>query len=128
MARILIVDDDAGIRETIQCAVEDAGYDAVHATDGLAALDVLRESRERMVVLLDLMMPRLDGAGVLGAVAGDTELANRHAFILMTATHKTMSLAFVSLLSSMRVPLLRKPFNIDELIETIQQVAERVGV
>ncbi len=126
MTRVLIVDDDQGIRETLQFALEDAGYSVLHAGDGLVALDILREAKDSLVVLLDLMMPKLDGAGVLGAVAGDPGLVSRHGFVLMTATHRTLSLAFVNLLNSLSVPILRKPFDIDDLLQVTERVAERL--
>jgi len=65
------------------------------------------------------MMPRLDGAGLLGAVAGDTRRLVRHRYILMTASHETLSLAFVHLLSDLTVPVLHKPFDIDKLLAMI---------
>jgi chemosensory pili system protein ChpA (sensor histidine kinase/response regulator) len=59
---ILIVDDDEDIRDVLALVLEGRGYRAVGAFDGLDALDQLRE-RERppLLILLDLMMPRLNG-------------------------------------------------------------------
>jgi len=60
--RILVVDDDTEIRETLIEVLEDAGYTAVGAADGLEALAQLRAPQDRWcVVLLDLMMPNMDG-------------------------------------------------------------------
>src|SRR5260221_5663693 len=67
---ILVVDDDDAIRETLRFALEDAGYQVSEAAEGMAALRLLRATRDRMWVLLDLMMPGLDGAGELGARSG----------------------------------------------------------
>lgn len=122
MADILIVDDDVSIRETLRMVLEDEGHTVEEAQDGLAALDMLRVAPSGRVVLLDLMMPRLDGAGVLGVVAGDRDLAARHAFALITATNQTRSLAFVRLLADLRVPVLHKPFDIDEVLETVARL------
>jgi len=116
---VLIVDDDISIRETLRSLLEDAGYAVFEVQDGLQALDYLRKTPSLMIVLLDLMMPRLDGAGLLGAVAGDTRRLVRHRYILMTASHETLSLAFVHLLSDLTVPVLHKPFDIDKLLEII---------
>src|SRR5258706_3067354 len=118
--RVLVVDDDYAIRETIRALLEDEGYAVVEAQDGMAALESLRDGPPS-VVLLDLMMPRLDGAGVLGAVAGDKRLASRHAYVLVTATSQTLPLAFVNLLSNLAIPVLRKPFDIDAVLDAVAQ-------
>ena len=60
--RVLVVDDDTEIRETIIEVLEEAGYTAVGAADGVEALAQLRDPEDRWcVVLLDLMMPNMDG-------------------------------------------------------------------
>lgn len=128
MADVLIVDDDVSIRETLRMVLEDEGHAVEEAEDGLVALDALRATRAPRVVLLDLMMPRLDGAGVLGVVAGDRRLAEAHAFALITATNQTRSLAFVRLLSELRVPVLYKPFDVDTVLETVETLNARLRV
>ncbi|HEY7358104.1 MAG TPA: response regulator, partial [Ktedonobacterales bacterium] len=65
MTHILIVDDDSAIRDTLREALEDEGYEVAEAADGIAGLERLRASQENMVVLLDQLMPKLDGVGVL---------------------------------------------------------------
>jgi len=124
---ILVVDDDDAIRETLRFALEDAGYQVSEAKEGMAALRLLRSTRDRMVVLLDLMMPGLDGAGVLGAVAGDHQLATQHTYILLTANTRTLTLAFANLLSNLQVPTLRKPFDIDDLLKAITNANGRLA-
>lgn len=116
---VLIVDDDSGIRETLRSLLEDAGYAVFEVLDGFQALEYLRKTPSPMIVLLDLMMPRLDGAGLLGAVAGDTRRLVRHRYILMTATHETLSLAFVHLLTDLAVPVVHKPFDMEQLLAII---------
>lgn len=127
MSHVLIVDDDAAIRDTVRFALEDSGYTVSEAGDGLAALKRLRSEPEPTVVLLDLMMPGLDGAGVLGAVAGDHRLATRNAYILVTANTKTLTLAFANLLQSLTVPILSKPFDVDVLLESVAAAARRLA-
>ena len=116
---VLVVDDDASIRETLHELLADAGYVVNEARDGLQALDHLRKAPEPVIVLLDLMMPRMDGAAVLGAVAGDSGRLRRHAYIMMTAGHQTLSLAFAHLLSDLDVQVIYKPFDIDRLLDLI---------
>lgn len=116
---ILIVDDDTSIRETLRYVLEDAGYAVAEARDGIEALAYLRKTPDPTIVLLDLMMPHLDGAGVLGTVAGDPWRLHRHSYILMTAGHQTLSLAFAHMLSDLSVPVIYKPFDIDSLLDLI---------
>lgn len=126
VAHILVVDDDDGIRETLRFALEDANHVVHEAPDGVAALNILRRSKQPMVVLLDLMMPGLDGAGVLGVVSGDHHLALHFAYILVTANSKTLPLAFVNLLTNLEVPILSKPFDIDILLDVVNRAIARL--
>lgn len=61
-SRVLVVDDDPEVRETMIEVLEERGYEAVGASDGVEALAQLRDPEDRWcVVLLDLMMPNMDG-------------------------------------------------------------------
>lgn len=124
--RVLIVDDDDQIREATRDTLEEDGYATTLAGDGAEALKVIRAARDRLVVLLDLRMPGLDGAGVLGVVAGDRTLARQHAFILMTADNRTMTLAFAGLLAQLEVPVLKKPWDLEELLTSVAEAAARL--
>jgi CheY-like chemotaxis protein len=64
---ILVVDDDPGLRELVRRILEREGYEVVEAENGRVALERLRESVPG-VILLDLMMPELDGFDVVSAV------------------------------------------------------------
>jgi CheY-like chemotaxis protein len=60
---VLVVDDNPDIRVALTDILEDEGYGVMHATNGLEALDKLRTDAPRpCVILLDLMMPKMDGA------------------------------------------------------------------
>ncbi len=114
--RILIVDDDSDIREAIDCVVREQGYDAVCARDGLDALRVIDDPvAPPHLVILDVLMPRLDGIGlaqVLRAreatlpvvlVSAHEDVA-KHAEVLGVAGH------------------LRKPVTLDDLLDVIRTV------
>jgi CheY-like chemotaxis protein len=124
--RVLVVDDDDLIRETVTAALEDDGYIVTEARDGAAALNILYACSEPMVILLDLRMPKLDGAEVLAAVAADHRLAKQNAFILVTADNKTITLTFAHLLAQLEVPVLKKPFDLDELLDLVADAAGRL--
>ena len=126
MAHIVVVDDDPGIRTVLRSALEEQGHAVSEAGDGLTALERLRTSSWPLVVLLDLKMPYLDGAGVLGTVAGDRALAQRHRYVLMTASAQTLPLALGTLLVRLGVPLVRKPFDLEMLLDIVADLAQEV--
>lgn len=126
MARVLIVDDDEDIRQTLHSLLEDIGGYTVHeAVDGLDGLAQIRMSDVSLVVLLDVLMPGLDGIEVLEAVAADQELASRHAFVLDSVSRRATTAVFPSNLS---VQVLVKPFNIDDLLKVVDQAAQSLEV
>lgn len=123
---VLIVDDDEDIRVSLRYVLEDIGYRVYEAPDGQPALRRLHESPSRMVVLLDLQMPGMDGKQLLQAAAQHDTLATRHAYILMTANAKTLPLGFATLLTELRVPVLTKPFDLEALLDLVQVTAQRL--
>lgn len=127
MVSTLVVDDDQGIRETVSMVLEDAGYRTTLANDGHQALACLRTSPDRLVVLLDQFMPKLDGLAVLEEVAGDEWLRARHGYVLLTASPNTLTADERSLLTTLSADILAKPFDIDVLVEMVRQVAERLA-
>ncbi len=67
--RVLVVDDEPKVRELLADILEDAGYEALTAASGREALDKMKsENREPDLVLLDIMMPELDGFQVLNLI------------------------------------------------------------
>src|ERR671935_1947935 len=72
---VLIVEDDQGVSNALEDILRDSGYSAEAASDGREALARMRERRPDLVVL-DLMLPGLDGWGFLTARESDRELAS----------------------------------------------------
>jgi CheY-like chemotaxis protein len=122
LIQVLIADDEADFRQALTYCLEDEGYQVYEAADGVEALALLRISAAPLVVLLDYLMPRLDGQGVLAAVAQDAALAQRHAFIVCTALDRTLPPAFVELLRALGVPVVSKPFDLDALLAEVAAV------
>jgi len=67
MGRVLVIDDDAGVRETFRAALEDAGYAVETVTNGLAGLESAQTDRPDLV-FLDLKMPGFSGVETLAAL------------------------------------------------------------
>lgn len=126
-ARVLVVDDEAEIRAALQMVLEDAGYTVEEASNGREALAALRESIEPLVVLLDYMMPVMDGGEVLRAVrADDAGRLRRHAYILLTAAHRVASLE--DALASVGGWVVPKPFDIDQIVGQVARAAIRIDI
>ncbi len=124
--RVLIVDDDEAIREALHLALEEEGYMVLEAADGLVALDQLRAASQPMVVLTNHNMPRLDGPGLLNFVVDDARLSGRHVFVYMTASNRIIHPTFARQLEQLQAPIVRKPFDLDTLLDAIAAAAERV--
>jgi CheY-like chemotaxis protein len=118
---VLIVEDDEPTREVLVELLTDAGYTIYQAPGGQPALERLRTHPEGLVVLLDLMMPGVDGFKVLQAVAAESPLATHHTYILMSAVGKTLPLHVVNLLKQLNVACVTKPFDVEELLAAVEK-------
>ena len=121
MTTVLVVDDDRNLRRLVAVALEAEGYDVLKAQNGIEALNVMCTTMQPLVVLLDLQMPQLGGAGVLGAVTADKKLTTRNRYMLMTGNSRNLPVALANLLVSLHVPILAKPFKVDQLLEMVAQ-------
>ena len=86
--KILIV-DDSEMNRAILTGILDDGYDFLEAENGLQALDVLRAHRDISLVLLDIVMPELDGFGVL-SIMGEQRLIDQTPVIMISAESDSM--------------------------------------
>lgn len=121
--RVLIVDDDTTIRQTLRAALEDESYGVLEAGDGLAALGMLRESAEPLVALLDLRMPVMDGMRLLRTVEADGSVARRHRFLVVTANLDMIGVEGHALLDRFNAPVIAKPFDLDDLLRAVESAA-----
>ena len=87
--KILIV-DDSEMNRAILTGILDDGYDFLEAENGLQALDVLRAHRDISLVLLDIVMPELDGFGVL-SVMGEQHWIDQTPVIMISAESDSLS-------------------------------------
>src|SRR5688572_24046730 len=85
MPNILIVDDEAACRHPLTRLLQIEGYEVTQAADGLEALQRLDEKHQDLI-LLDLLMPRLDGVGFLERMRADPKHRDTHVF-MVTAVH-----------------------------------------
>ena len=80
--RILVIDDDNDTREIISEVLAAEGHEVRGAGDGVTALAELRHGGRPSLILLDMMMPRLDGEGFMKALRSDPSLADIPVVIL----------------------------------------------
>lgn len=123
---ILVVDDEPDIRTMLRLLLEDEGYQVSEAADGTLGLAHLRASSHPVIVLLDYRMPRMNGEEMLAAVMADPQLANRHAFILVTANLLAFSPALHQLLAAAAIPVVQKPFRLSQILDAIEQAILRL--
>jgi CheY-like chemotaxis protein len=80
---ILVIEDDDAIRQNVMTVLRSSGYEPLGAPNGRAGLEVAQVSRPQLIIC-DIMMPDLDGYGVLQALRSDPETAGIP-FIFLTA-------------------------------------------
>jgi CheY-like chemotaxis protein len=102
---------------------EDAEWEVLEAKDGPEALATLRACHSRLVVLLDWKMPEMSGEEVLCAVKADPALMARHTYVLISGNAANLSPHLSAVLHELSVPVLSKPFRIDELLRLVEAQA-----
>jgi two-component system response regulator MtrA len=119
-ARILVVEDDPSIREVTALGLRAAGFEVVTAADGVEALERWRATAPDLV-LLDVMLPRLDGLEVCRAIRRESTIP----MVMLTARGDTIDV--VVGLESGADDYLRKPFEMPELVARIRAALRRRG-
>src|SRR5689334_8860278 len=121
---VLAVDDEAHITELIALALGYNGFDVERVADGRQALAAI-DRRRPDLVLLDVMMPELDGFEVVRRLRQQEGAGSRVPIIFLTAREAT-----ADKVDGLRLGVddyVTKPFSIEELIERVKAVLRRVG-
>lgn len=118
---VLVVDDDPGIRESVTEVLSAEGYRVLEAADGEEALVRLDGLEGRCVVLLDLAMPRMNGLELLKELSRSGR-SERFPVVVMSANAHPRELEFPQV-----VALLRKPFELDELLRWVEVCSRLLG-
>lgn len=115
--KILIVDDDLEIVDTIQTALQANGFTVVFARDGTQGLVMVERERPDLVIL-DMMMPKRSGFLVLEKLRRTRK--DMLPVIMITANEGSRHKAYAEMLGV--VDYLRKPFPMDRLLNTVARV------
>ena len=121
MPTVLVVDDEFGVAEVLDAILTDEGFSVTVAANGQQALARIAEQRPDLM-LLDYMMPVLDGAGVLHALAADRS-ADGLPVVVMSALPEEA----VAAVTGRYKAFLRKPFRIRSVLAAIEQAMPAHG-
>ncbi len=118
MAPILVVDDDAKIVQLVRAYLEREGFAVITASDGRSALAAVRESQPRLVVL-DVMLPELDGVAVTRAVRESSDIP----ILMLSARGATADRVYG--INEGADDYLPKPFSPAELVVRVKAILRR---
>ena len=119
LGRVLVVDDDDVIRQLITVNLELEGFEVTPAFDGQDCLNKVKQVKPA-VITLDIMMPRLDGWEAASRLRADPETAGIKVVLLSARAQEA------DLQRGTRIGVdayLTKPFDPDELIDTVRRLA-----
>ncbi len=120
--RILIVDDDRAICEYMQTLLEKDGFAVTTLSDPTEVESEIRRTSYH-VIILDLMMPKLDGIEVLKRIrAADNDIA-----VVIFTAHPNLDTAVASMKLD-ATDYIKKPFNVDEFREVLARVMKKKGL
>ncbi|MBN9536334.1 MAG: two-component system response regulator CreB [Alphaproteobacteria bacterium 65-37] len=120
MQKVLVVDDDAHIRDVVCFALRRAGYETLQAADGLAALDQAAREKPALVVL-DILMPELNGTDVCRRLREQTDTP------IIFLTSKDQEMDRILGLELGGDDYVVKPFSPGELVARVKAVLRRRG-
>ena len=118
MAKILVIDDDSSIRETLELYLSEEGYEVVTAATGTEGLNRFVETSPD-VIILDIRLPDIDGFTVLEDLREEDENAK---VIMITAHHDMEST--INAMKSGAFDYIHKPVNVDELDMAIRKAVK----
>lgn len=123
MPRVLIIEDDPLIARIVEIKLENRGYQVMLASDGQEGLDAVRQHKPD-VVLLDVMMPVMDGYQVLRILRGEAEFATLPVIML---TAKGQERDIMSGLKEGATDYIVKPFSPSEVVERVEKVLSQTN-
>lgn len=122
MTKVLIVDDDEEIRTLLQDMLLEEGFHVDTARDGQEALDLL-ERESGWIILLDIMMPNVDGREVIRRLQANQALREQNKVALMSAGGR-LAQERLHLATDVVEALLPKPFDLDDVLAVVSRLSK----
>lgn len=116
MKTILIIEDQSDMRENLSTILTMEGYEVLEASDGMEGIQVARDDKPNLI-LCDVMMPKLDGHGVLRELRADRSISGTPLVFLTARGEKQDQRAGMNLGAD---DYLVKPVNADDLIAAVE--------
>lgn len=123
---LVIVDDNSEIRMALHMALQEFDLPILEFENGDRALEFLQTNTTDAIVILDQYMSGLTGQEILEIVDVSPELQRNHRFIYMTAMSAHFITQMSDVLGRLRVPLISKPFELDELLTIVGRMLPEV--
>ena len=117
MATVLVIEDEAPIRANLERFLKAEGYAVLTASDGAGGIAAAREQRPD-IIICDILMPRVDGFGVLSELRADTGTARIPLIFLTASADKEDQQRG---LASGATDYMTKPFKLAELLAVIRK-------
>ena len=116
MALVLVVEDEYGITELLDVVLTEEGHRVLTAMNGKQGLEMLAAERPDLI-FTDYMMPVMDGAAMLGAIAADPGLRDIPVVVMSSMPEMTIAER-----CSGYVTFMRKPFKLVQLLDVVERV------
>ncbi len=128
-AKILVVDDDPDMRETLQMMLESGGYTVITAEDGEKCLSKLKEEQPDLLIL-DLLMPRMDGFEVCKALKDPRYAKYARPVIILSSVQEGVSQRRYELETGVQLDVddyVEKPIESSVLLERVGKIIKRIS-
>jgi CheY-like chemotaxis protein len=128
-AKILVVDDDPDMREALQMILESGGYSVVMAEDGEQCLAKLKEEQPDLLIL-DLLMPRMDGFEVCKALKDPRYSKYARPVIILSSVQEGVSQRRYELETGVQLDVddyVEKPIETSVLLERVGKIIKRIS-
>jgi len=118
---VLVVEDDADIRNAMAELLEDEGYDCIVAEHGVDALEALGRQTPSLVIT-DLLMPVMNGVELIGRLRSDARWSTLPVVVMTAEGQRIVGVD----LESLKVPVLKKPVDVASLANVLAEYSPGV--